>query len=97
MDIAVVGIAVVLTLDGGTVTRARVALGAVAPTPIRAPKAEAALEGKPATAETFARAAEIATTECSPISDVRASADFRRHLVKVMTQRLLLRASDRAS
>lgn len=97
MDIAVVGVAAVLTLgDGGRIDRARIALGAVAPTPLRALRAEAALEGQPASDETFARAAEAAAAECTPISDQRGSADFRRHLVRVMTERMLLDAAARA-
>ncbi|HUF52480.1 MAG TPA: xanthine dehydrogenase family protein subunit M [Dehalococcoidia bacterium] len=97
MDIAVVGVAVALTLASDTIERARVALGAVAPTPVRATAAEAALMGQPATEETFARAAEAAATEdASPIDDVRASAAFRRHLVKVITSRLLVQAAARA-
>ena len=97
MDIAVVGVAAVLTLgDGGRIERARIALGAVAPTPMRALKAEAALEGQTASDETFARAAEAAAAECTPISDQRGSAEFRRHLVHVMTERMLLDAAARA-
>jgi len=96
MDIAVVGVGVALTLDGETITRARVALGAVAPTAIRAKAAEAVLAGQPATDEKFARAAEEAAGECSPISDVRGSAEFRRHLVKVWTGRLLAQAAEQA-
>jgi carbon-monoxide dehydrogenase medium subunit len=95
MDIAVVGVAAVLTIDGGTIRNARISLGAVAPTPIRAPKAEAALEGKAPTAEAFAEAAKIAAGECSPISDTRGSAEFRRHLVRVMTERMLQVAAER--
>ncbi|MEO8457966.1 MAG: xanthine dehydrogenase family protein subunit M [Chloroflexota bacterium] len=96
MDIAVVGVGVALTIVGGKITRARVSLGAVAPTPIRAPKSEAALEGQSPNDATFAGAAEIAASEASPIADVRGSADFRRHLVKVMTARMLARAAERA-
>jgi carbon-monoxide dehydrogenase medium subunit len=96
MDIAVVGVGVALTLNGETIQRARVALGAVAPTPVRAPSAEAALEGQPATSETFAKAAQAAAGDCSPISDVRGSAEFRRHLVRVMTERMLVLAATRA-
>jgi carbon-monoxide dehydrogenase medium subunit len=96
MDIAVVGVAALLTIDGRRITRARIALGAVAPTPVHARQAEAALEGQPASEETFARAAEIAAGECSPISDTRGSAEFRRHLVRVMAERMLARAVGRA-
>ena len=96
MDIAVIGVGVGLTMSGGLITRARVSLGAVAPTPIRSPVAEAALEGQPPSQEVFARAAEAAAAECSPIADVRGSAEFRRHLAKVITARMLLRAAERA-
>ena len=97
MDIAVVGVAVLLTLgQGDRIERARIALGAVAPTPIRARKAEAALEGKAASEALFAEAAETATSEASPIGDVRGSAEFRRHLVKVTTERCLQEAAQRA-
>lgn len=97
MDIAVVGVAAVVTLaDNGGVEAARIALGAVAPTPIRATKAEESLAAKPATADSFAAAAEVAAGECDPISDVRGSADFRRHLVRVMTERMLVEAARRA-
>lgn len=97
MDIAVVGVAVLLTLgQGDRIERARIALGAVAPTPIRARKAEAALEGKAASEALFAEAAETATSEASPIGDVRGSAEFRRHLVRVTTERCLQEAAQRA-
>jgi carbon-monoxide dehydrogenase medium subunit len=96
MDIAVVGVAAVLTVAGERIQRARVALGAVAPTPVRARNAEAALEGQEASDEVFARAAEAAAAECSPISDVRGSAEFRRHIVRVMTERMLREAAGRA-
>ena len=97
MDIAVVGVAVLLTLgQGDRIERARIALGAVAPTPIRARKAEAALEGKTASEALFAQAAETATSEANPIGDVRGSAEFRRHLVKVTTERCLQEAAQRA-
>ena len=96
MDIAVVGVAISLTLSGDTIERARVALGAVAPTPLRAMSAEATLQGQTASDETFAKAAEAAAQDSSPITDMRASADYRRHLVKVMTTRLLAEAANRA-
>lgn len=97
MDIAVVGVAVSLTLSGDTIERARVALGAVASTPIRAANAEEALNGQPANEDTFTKAATAAATQdATPIDDVRASAAYRRHLVKVMTSRLLAEAASRA-
>jgi carbon-monoxide dehydrogenase medium subunit len=96
MDIAVVGVAVLLTIGGDRIQRARVALGAVAPTPIRAPQAEAALEEQPASEALFAKAAEAAAAEARPISDQRGSAEFRRHLVRVTTERCLQEAARRA-
>jgi carbon-monoxide dehydrogenase medium subunit len=95
MDIAVVGVAAVLTLQDGRISRPRIALGAVAPTPIRATAAEAILEGQTPSPGLFAQAAESAAAECSPIDDIRASAEYRRHLVKVMTDRILLLAGSR--
>ena len=96
MDIAVVGVAAALTMAGERIERARVALGAVAPTPVRAPQAEAALEGQAPSDELFARAADVSAAECSPIADLRGSAEFRRHIVRVMTKRMLREALDRA-
>ncbi len=97
MDIAVVGVAAVVTLDDDDrIENACIALCAVAPTPIRASEAEATLSGKHASGESFAKAAAVAANECSPISDVRGSADFRRHLVGVLTERMLRLAASRA-
>ncbi len=97
MDIAVVGVAALLTLGtGGMIEKARIALGAVAPTPIRAPEAEAVLEGKIVSEALFKRAAEAAADAAQPISDVRASADYRRHLVRTLTERCLQEAARRA-
>lgn len=97
MDIAVVGVAVLLTLNRDRIERARVALGAVAPTPIRARETEAALEGQTAGEALFAKAAQAAAAEARPISDQRGSAEFRRHLVRVTTERCLQVAAERAA
>jgi CO/xanthine dehydrogenase FAD-binding subunit len=67
----------------------RIALGAVAPTVIRAPQAEAYLEGRAATPEAMAEAGRIAAGEAKPISDFRASAGYRRELIAVLTRRAL--------
>ncbi len=96
LDIAVVGVASQLTLSNGVCSRARIALAAVAPTPVRARAAEQALEGKPVTAEAIERAAELAVGVAKPISDQRGSADYRRHLVRVLTARTLRTALTRA-
>jgi carbon-monoxide dehydrogenase medium subunit len=98
MDIAVVGAAswVRLNRAGNTIEEARVALAAVAPTPKFAAEASASLAGKPATPETFARAGELAKNAAAPISDMRGTAEFRLHLVGVLTRRTLARAVERA-
>lgn len=67
----------------------RIALGAVAPTVMRAVRAEAFLDGKTITGEVMAEAGRIAATEAKPISDFRASADYRRDLIAVLTKRVL--------
>jgi CO/xanthine dehydrogenase FAD-binding subunit len=97
LDIAVVGVASQLTLANGVCTKARIALAAVAPVPVRATAAEHALEGQAVTPDRIARAAELALEAARPISDQRGSADFRRHLVRVLTRRTLTTALARAS
>ena len=96
LDIAVVGVASQLTLSNGVCAKARIALAAVAPTPVRATAAEQALEGQPVTPEQIERAAELAVGAAQPISDQRGSAEFRRHLVRVLTRRTLTTALARA-
>jgi CO/xanthine dehydrogenase FAD-binding subunit len=96
LDIAVVGVAAQLTLADGVCAKARIALAAVAPVPLRATEAEQALEGQPVTTERIERAAALAAAAARPISDQRGSADFRRHLARVLTRRTLGRALARA-
>jgi carbon-monoxide dehydrogenase medium subunit len=98
MEISVVCVAARLTLDASLerCLEARVALGAVAPTAVRAHQAERALEGQPVGGEAFRRAAEAAQEACRPIDDVRASAAFRQHLVGVLVRRALDRCVERA-
>jgi CO/xanthine dehydrogenase FAD-binding subunit len=95
--ITVVGIAVTVTAEGGKCTKARIALGAVAPIVKRAREAEAMLEGGALTPELIEAAARQAVEESSPIDDLRASADYRRHSVHVLTRRLLTQAWERAT
>ncbi len=94
MDIGVVGVAsfLVLTPEGNLCQEARIALGAVAPTPIRTHPVESFLTGKALTEGVIAEAAERAAEAARPISDVRGSAEYRRELVKVLTRRTLKRA-----
>ena len=89
MDIAMVGVAVLITPDAGknNVQDARIGLGAVAPTPVRASKTEALLRGKPLTAALLKEAAVMAAAESSPISDQRSSAENRRWIVEALTRR----------
>ncbi|HEV8226788.1 MAG TPA: xanthine dehydrogenase family protein subunit M [Methylomirabilota bacterium] len=96
LDIAVVGVSSQVTIANGVCAKARIALAAVAPTPVRATAAEAALEGKPLTPELIERAADLAGQSAKPISDQRGSAEFRRHLVRVLTRRTLTTALARA-
>jgi len=98
LDIAVVGVASQVTLrDGGVCAKARIALAAVAPVPLRATAAEQSLEGQAVTPDRIKRAADLAIEAARPISDQRGSADFRRHLVRVLTRRTLTTALARAS
>jgi len=89
MDIAMVGVAVLVTPDASknNVQDARIGLGAVAPTPVRASKTEALLRGKPLTAALVKEAAAMAATESSPISDQRSSGEYRRWIVEALTRR----------
>jgi carbon-monoxide dehydrogenase medium subunit len=93
--ISVVNAAVVLALDGDLVRRAAVALGSVAPTVIRAPQAEAALQGKALTPAAAGHAGELAAAEAKPIDDLRGSAAFRREMVRVCVTRALRSIADR--
>jgi aerobic carbon-monoxide dehydrogenase medium subunit len=96
LDIAVVGVASQVTLANGVCAKARISLAAVAPTPVRATAAEAALEGKPLNSDLIERAVDLAAQGAKPISDQRGSAEFRRHLVRVLTRRTLTTALARA-
>ncbi len=86
---AVVTVAAYLTLADGRVRRARLALSAVGPHPLRARRAEAALEGAPLVATTIDAAAAAAEADCDPFSDAIASAWYRRRMVGVVVRRAL--------
>jgi carbon-monoxide dehydrogenase medium subunit len=98
MDIAEVGVgaSVILNSSGDTFVAARVALGAVAPTPLFVPEAGAALAGKAVSEETIAAAAAAAQAAARPITDMRGTVEHRRHLVGVLTRRALQEAVERA-
>jgi CO/xanthine dehydrogenase FAD-binding subunit len=95
MDLAYVGIAVVYHLGekDQKCSDVRIVLGAVAPTPIRAKKAEAILEGQTLSETVAEKAGAMAAEEAKPISDVRSTADYRRAMVGAMTKRAILNAA----
>ena len=93
--ITVTGVAVTLAVAAGTCTMARIALGSVAPIVLRAKQAEALLEGRELTPALIDAAADAAADACSPIDDIRASADYRRHTARALTRRLVTQAWDR--
>jgi len=99
MDIAVAGAASWVQLDESKtqIVAARIALGAVAPTPVAAQEAADWLVGKPAVEDSFAQAGELAKQVASPISDMRGTKQYRVHLASVLTKRTLQRAAERAA
>jgi carbon-monoxide dehydrogenase medium subunit len=88
--------AAVVVMDGIRCRDAAVALGAVAPTPIMAPAAGEAVKGRELSEEVLREAGELAAEAATPIDDLRASMDYRLELVKVLTQRVLRAAAERA-
>jgi carbon-monoxide dehydrogenase medium subunit len=96
MDIAVVGVGVSVVLDNGNIKEARVALASVAPTPIFVRAAGEALAGKPANEESVQEAANIARDAARPITDMRGTIEYRKHLCEVLTRRALTTAIERA-
>jgi aerobic carbon-monoxide dehydrogenase medium subunit len=97
-DMGVVGVAASMTADtNGTCKDARIVLGNAGVTPIRAKSAEKVLVGKKITDALFAEAGEAAAAEADPVSDIHASEEFRRHLVKVLTKRMAKKAWEQAS
>ncbi|HEX9019377.1 MAG TPA: xanthine dehydrogenase family protein subunit M [Anaerolineaceae bacterium] len=98
MDIAVVGVGAMVVLDegGARFSSARVALGAVAPTPLYVPEVGEYLAGQPVSPDVIFEAARRAQAAAQPISDMRGTAEQRRHLVRVLTRRALDGAVERA-
>lgn len=97
-DLATVGVATMLSMDSrnGTCTGARLALGAVAPTPMRARNAEEVLKGKRLNEELIKEAAQMASDESSPIDDIRSSAEYRKEMVRVLTRDAIRQAAELA-
>jgi carbon-monoxide dehydrogenase medium subunit len=90
MEIALVSVTTLLTMDGGVCREARVVLGAVAPTFVRCAVTEGFLVGKKVTPEVAEAAGKLVIDACSPITDLRATADYRRDLVQTLVKRSLL-------
>ena len=96
LALAVASVAVGLDLDGDSIKGARIALGAVGPTPIVATTAVGVLEGSATTDAVFAEAASAAASDARPITDIRGSKEYRRDIVEVLTRRALSQALGRA-
>ena len=96
MDIAVAGAGVSVVLDNGTLKSARVALASVAPTPLLVNKISEALAGQPANEATVQEAGKLAKEAASPITDMRGTVEYRKHLCDVLTRRALAAAITRA-
>ena len=98
MDIATAGVATAITVDrSGVCTDAKIALGAVAPTPLRANAAEELLLGRTLDVESIQAAADAAMAQATPIDDVRGTAGYRRQMVGVLARRTLEHAAKSAS
>ena len=89
-DYATVSVAAAMRLADGVVADARIVLGAVGPTPIRARAAEAALAGAKPSRERLAQAAALVRDEVDPLDDLRGSAEYKREMARVWTERALL-------
>lgn len=92
MDLAIVGVAAWVKMDGNKVADCRIAMGGVGITPLRAPKAEQLLIGSEITEELLEKVGTQASEECSPISDVRASKEYRTDMIRVYTKRAIKKA-----
>jgi carbon-monoxide dehydrogenase medium subunit len=92
-DWAMVAVAVWVKNEGGTVSDVRVALTNMGSTPLRATGVEEALRGQPASAESIAKAADLAAEGTEPPADLNASPDYKRHLARVLTRRALTKAA----
>jgi carbon-monoxide dehydrogenase medium subunit len=93
-DFATVGVAVHLAIDDGRVGKAGIALTAVGPTNLRATAAEEALAGSDLSDEVIAEAARLAAEAAQPFSDTRGTADYKRTVVRVFTERGLRTARE---
>jgi CO/xanthine dehydrogenase FAD-binding subunit len=96
VDIAAVCVGAMARFEGDTCADAKIILGAVAPIPMPAVKTEELIKGRKLTPELIQEAGDVAASEARPISDMRATADWRKQMVAVLTRRVLEEARDRA-
>jgi carbon-monoxide dehydrogenase medium subunit len=94
-DWAVTSAGAAVWMDGPTISDARVGLAAVGPNTTGIPAISEALRGQEPTDELYARAGEIAAAACSPVTDNRGTADYKRHLADELTRRTLRRSVER--
>jgi aerobic carbon-monoxide dehydrogenase medium subunit len=95
-DWAIAAVSAAVWLEGETIADVGIGLSAVGMTTLELPRAEELLRGQPPSDELFARCGELASEDCSPLSDGRGPADYKRHLAGVLTKRALRRAAARA-
>jgi len=93
-DLAKAIVSVLFEREGDTVVDARIALGCLAPVPMRAPEAEAALEGEQAGETAFRRAGERARVAVNPVTDARSTAEYRQLITETKVRDLLMEAND---
>jgi carbon-monoxide dehydrogenase medium subunit len=96
-DWAIVSCGVAVWLDGGVITDARVGLAAVGPDTTGIPAVSRAVRGRAPSEDLYAEAGAIAADNCTPVSDQRGSAAYKRHLAAELTRRALRRAVDRVA
>jgi len=96
LDLAMVGVAVATTINNGILTEVRIALGSVAPTPIRARKAEALIQGQRLDDELLNEVGLVAAQEASPIDDIRGSAEYRRKMVAILVEKAIRQSVQQA-
>lgn len=94
VDIAIVNVGVSVEVKDNRFTNANIFLGAVAPIPLRAKKTEEYLKGKEVSENTIYEAGKVASSEASPITDVRSSQEYRKLMVEIITRRAILEAVD---
>jgi CO/xanthine dehydrogenase FAD-binding subunit len=94
-DIAIANAAALLVMEGETCRKCRIAAGAVAPVPLRLRKVEALLEGKKVDQELVEEAGRVAGAEVQPITDVRSTKEYRRHISGVLVKNVIQKAMER--